>query len=137
MNALHLSRPVYDGMIGHARLALPDEAVGLLAGVAPGYATHRIALPNLGGPRFFLADPYSQYRAESWMAENGLSLQGIYHSHPGGGAGLSQVDLSFAHLRSCPQVVIALERPDGKPMELRAFRLLGGEPVEIELVLVA
>ena len=92
----------------HARAALPDEAVGLLAG-AKGKITAVIPLPNIAPTGQFHADPHAQYQAERQLQRDGTQLLAIYHSHPAGGTQLSPLDIKFATARRCLHMVIALD----------------------------
>ncbi|MEP7381655.1 MAG: Mov34/MPN/PAD-1 family protein [Gemmatimonadota bacterium] len=130
---LRLTTAVHQDMLRNAHAALPQEAVGVLGGERGGSATHHVALPNLAGPYAFLADPFAQFEAEQQMKELNICLLAVYHSHPGGGAQLSPLDMAFARRRTCLQVVIALGRPHALPDEVRAYRLVNGVSNEVEV----
>ncbi len=119
-------------MLDHAHRALPAEAVGMLGGTRD-RASLACALVNLGGARHFLVDPRSQYEAERRLSGAGLSVVALYHSHPGGGATLSELDVAFASRLPMLQVVIALARPHLPGCEVRAFRVCGGAVGEVEI----
>lgn len=129
---LRLAREVHQQLLGHARSALPAEAVGLLGGLG-GTATVAIGLPNLAGLGAFHADPRAQFLAQRRLAATGLELLAIYHSHPGGGAVLSARDQQFAQPWQVIQVVVAVARPFGRADEVRAFRP-GSPPTEVPLL---
>lgn len=110
---LELTRSVVHAMVIHADREGSREAVGLLGGEHQGWhvvARRAVALRNLGGTRFFLVDPYSQFLGMRSLQQEGYEIVGIYHSHPGGAATLSQVDRVFAAPWDCAHLVIA---PDG------------------------
>ena len=130
---LHLTGAVHHEMLRHARAALPLEAVGVLAGAADGPATHGFPIPNVAGPYAFLADPYAQFEVEQRIKALNIRLLAVYHSHPGGGAQLSPLDVAFARRRACLQIVIALGRAHARPDEVRGYRLVDGAPVEVEV----
>ena len=133
MEVILFTGAVHDAMLRHARAALPQEAVGVLGGAANGCVTHGFAIPNIAGPYAFLADPFAQFEAEQRMKALDIRLLGVYHSHPGGGAQLSPLDLAFARSRACVQVVIALARPHARPDEVRAYRLVDTDLSEVEV----
>ncbi len=137
MENLRLISAVYSAMIKHAYAALPSEAVGLLGGYVPGYATISIALPNHISQKAFLADPYQQYKAERHLADLGLQLIAIYHSHPGGGTQLSQLDMMYARKRNCFQIVIALERVHMPGEELCTYQIQDNKAVMVAMQIVA
>jgi len=109
------------------------EAVGFVGGASDGRAKLTIALPNLAGPRSFLADPYAQFQAERQLRGAGLTLLAIYHSHPGGGTQLSEVDKIFGARKDVLHVVVALNRSHYLGEEIRAFRVLGSSAKEVEI----
>jgi proteasome lid subunit RPN8/RPN11 len=131
---LRLAREVHEQVLGHARSAMPAEAVGLLGGLGS-VVTVAVPLPNLAGPGAFHADPRAQFLAQRQLAAAGLEVLAIYHSHPGGGAVLSERDLRFAKPWRVLQVVVAVARPLGRPDEMRAFRP-GSSPIELPLQVI-
>lgn len=133
MEGIWLTSDVYGAIVGHAYSVLPAEAVGLLGGPVPDYATLSISLPNRADQKAFLADPFDQFTAERALARLGLQLVAVYHSHPSGGAQLSPLDLIFARKRACLQIVIALDRLDLPGEELRAYRVTDNMGVEVEM----
>ena len=132
MEFLCLTGVVRRDVIAHAEGVAPAEAVGLLGG-RDGLATAAFPLPNLGGFRTFLAEPYAQYQAEKAMRLAGLRPLAVYHSHPGGGVHLSALDIAFASNSGLIQVVIAFGRACRSGVEIRAFRVLAGEASEVTL----
>jgi proteasome lid subunit RPN8/RPN11 len=129
---LTLAPGVRDAMLEHARRALPREAVGMLGGEGE-VASLVCELESLGGSRHFLVDPRSQYEAERRISGAGLSVVAVYHSHPGGGATLSAVDIAFASRLPMLQIVIALARPHHPGCELRAYQVCGGAAHEVHI----
>lgn len=122
---LRVPRAVYDQMLAHAAETLPAEAVGLLGGV--GHEVRRqIALPNVLGGKSFLVDPYAQFKALRQLASEGLEPLAVYHSHPGGGTDLSNLDVMFARRLPYVQVVIALARPHHPQVDVAAYALRDG-----------
>jgi [CysO sulfur-carrier protein]-S-L-cysteine hydrolase len=105
---IDLPAKLWKQLVTHSRKALPDEAVGLLAGTT-GRITAAIPLPNIGPRGEFLADPHAQYMAERRIQREGMQLLAIYHSHPAGGTQLSPLDIKFAKERPCFHIVIALD----------------------------
>lgn len=132
---LCLNRCLCDRMVQHARQANPMEAVGILGGLPPGQVMEVIPLGNLAGPGHFLADPFEQYRAERALRSAGLTPLAVYHSHPAGGVAPSALDVRFAAGLDLVQIVIAVERPGRAAVDLKAFRLREGRPVEVDLSL--
>jgi proteasome lid subunit RPN8/RPN11 len=130
---LRIYREIFDKMLNHAKTSLPHEAVGLLAGTAESLLVECFPLPNLSKkPEIsFLADPYAQFKAIKQLSAAGLHATALYHSHPDGGAGLSDHDLYFARESPYFQIVIALDGQGRTPPEIVAFSLVHGKPVTI------
>lgn len=118
-------------MLAHVQEALPNEGVGLLAGPKAGQVTMVVPLHSSGGPMHFFVEPYVQYLGEKRIKDRNLQLLAIYHSHPGGCANLSDLDLCFAKNWDCLQVVIANAGPEGHPVGIRAFRVFSGMAIPI------
>ena len=107
---LELPVAVFGSMVRHAEREGAREAVGLLAGeLRRGRAVARQAVPleSLGGTRFFLVDPYSQFLGERFVHQQGQEIIGVYHSHPGGAATLSQLDRALAAPWTCAHLIMA------------------------------
>jgi proteasome lid subunit RPN8/RPN11 len=77
---------VRDAMLAHARVELPNECVGFLAGtVADGVGTVTQCLPlvnELQSPTEFLTEPRSLFEAYRAMRSAGTRELAVYHSHP-------------------------------------------------------
>jgi proteasome lid subunit RPN8/RPN11 len=131
--ALSLPCDTHRCMLDHAREALPMEAVGILGGHPSGHVSQAIPLPNLAGPRAFLADPRAQYEAERRLRSLGLALLAIYHSHPGGGTQLSPADRAFAIHLPVVHIVIALAQLRQPREQIRAYRVKEGAILEVKL----
>ena len=92
-------------MVSHARATYPDECCGAMLGATSGEAEKSVtvALPLENawkGPRRtrYELRPEDLLAAEREARARGLSLIGIYHSHPDCDAYFSQTDLK----NSCP-----------------------------------
>lgn len=132
MRRLILAPGVRDAMVEHAHRALPLEAVGMLGGERD-RASLVCELVSLGTARHFLVDPRSQYEAERRIRAAHLAVLALYHSHPGGGAEMSEVDIAFASRLPMLQVVIALARPHRAGCELRAYQIRAGLVDEVSI----
>jgi proteasome lid subunit RPN8/RPN11 len=135
MSRLRVPRSLYQGMIGHAALALPAEAVGLLGG-SDGQVRRRIPLPNVLGAKCFLADPYAQFQALRQFSAEGLVPLAVYHSHPGGGVRPSAVDLLFANRLPYLQLVIAIGRAHNPAVDIAAYAMTEAAIEEVWLEVV-
>jgi proteasome lid subunit RPN8/RPN11 len=121
-------------MIAHARRLAPMEAVGMLGGNSSGEVKEVIALRNVAGRDLFLADPYDQYQAEQMIQQAGSEVLGVYHSHPGGGAVLSPLDMQFAAKLDLVHVVLAVD-PRRSGADVAGYRMRHGRPVQVSVVI--
>ena len=117
-------------IIGHARECLPEEACGFLVG--PSGAVRRfVPAPNaLRSRTAFEVDPAFLFDLFRKLRSSGEDLLAICHSHPTGPAVPSARDVAEAHYPDCAYVIISLA---GAQPEIRAFRIVEREVIEIEL----
>ena len=122
---------VWRAVQDHVRSSFPLEAVGLLAG--KGIASLGFPLENIGPGGTVLAEPYSQFVAESNIRIQGLELLGIYHSHPNGCTCLSETDKYFAKGWPCAQIVISFAS-SSNDFDVVAYRLVEDNLCPLEVV---
>lgn len=116
----------------HAERDAPRECVGALGGAFAGQEAQALALYPLANvspdpERTYLADPGHLLRALRAMEAAGLTLVGLYHSHPRGPAGPSGTDTRLAAY-PVPYVIADL-----RTRTLRAYRLPEGSPVALRV----
>jgi proteasome lid subunit RPN8/RPN11 len=133
-SASHLLLPAKLGqqIIAHAIQALPQEAVGFVAGRGSRAET-LIPLPNIAGYRAFLAEPYSQFQAEREIKRSGLEIVGIYHSHPDGCGCASPADELFGQAWDCVHLIVSLSSRNTTGASISAHRIIEGQAVPITL----
>jgi proteasome lid subunit RPN8/RPN11 len=117
----------------HLESAYPHEACGFLLGThsrRDRHITHVIEVENQSienQRRRFVIDPLDYLKAERFAAKEGLSLLGIYHSHPDHPAIPSVHDLEFAQ----PYFSYFIHAvTSGKMTDNRSYRLLDGRFIE-------
>ncbi|MDZ4747459.1 MAG: M67 family metallopeptidase [Saprospiraceae bacterium] len=117
----------------HLEASYPNEACGFLLGSQirkKRNITHLIEVENRSTEnqrRRFVMDPLDYMKAERFAAKEGLSLLGIYHSHPDHPAIPSVHDLEFAQ----PYFSYFIHRiANGKMTDSRSYRLLDAKFVE-------
>ncbi len=112
---LRIVRIPFAVMRAHAEAAYPNECVGAMLGtVAEGVKTVGLAMPLQNSARgsqhaFYELSPDSLLAADKAARQLGLSVIGIYHSHPDADAYFSETDLKH----SCPWysfVVLSVRR---------------------------
>ena len=132
-----LDPPASVAILAHAAAAYPEEACGILVGLAPGMEVGR-ALPqeNQAPPelrrRRFTIDPAEVLRLQKELRGTGESILGFYHSHPDHAADLSRTDLKF--LRLWPRTLwLIVPVHGGLPAAPRAWWLdeEGSDPREL------
>jgi [CysO sulfur-carrier protein]-S-L-cysteine hydrolase len=129
---IKIKRSVYNEIIAHAKLELPNEACGYLAGTDNDVVLS-YRLTNIDhSPEHFSFDPAEQFRALKDARGNGLQIIANYHSHPLTPARPSVEDIRLAYDPEIGYVIISLavETPD-----VKAFRIVNGivEHEEIEI----
>jgi proteasome lid subunit RPN8/RPN11 len=145
-NSLLVPTGITDHLIDLAHTAAPTEIVGILGGVGncvhevieltnrlediaipePGEKAMTPVHPGTNRPRrgaeaAFWVDPREQFRAERALAARGHTIVAIYHSHPGGSPTLSPRDITYARRWPVVHLIIAVNRPHGRPDEIRAY----------------
>lgn len=130
MAGLHISQAQLGQMRRHAEETAPLEACGLLGGTEF-EVTRVVAVTNAAAsPVRYRMEPEEQIRALFGFEEDGLQLLGIYHSHPNGPNGPSEMDLREADY---PEAVQLIWFRDEEGWSYRAFRFEAGGAAEIPL----
>jgi len=117
----------------HLESAYPNEACGFLLGSDAQRRrniTHLIQVENQSTEnqrRRFVIDPLDYLKTEKFAAKEGLTLLGIYHSHPDHPAIPSVHDLEFAQ----PYFSYFIHSiTSGKTTDTRSYRLHNGKFIE-------
>jgi len=120
--AVHLSDDLRRQIIDHCLAGLPAEACGLLA-MEGDTVTFVYPTDNAdASPHSYTVPPAAHYRALVDAEANGWRLGGVFHSHPGGPARMSSIDLERALDPEWVYVVVGL---GGDVPELGMFRDAG------------
>ncbi len=121
--SIKILKSVYDQIRVHAEETYPEECCGLLIGPRDGERkvidskkmTNAYAGPK--NTRYHI-NPLELFKADRGVAEKGLSITGIYHSHPDYPAKLSSYDLEH----SFPWYsYIIISVPHGKAGDVRSW----------------
>jgi len=131
-----IAQNIYNEMIAHAVAETPNECCGLLAGEAShGLITKIYRMSNLPSddPRIagldipsdrrfrYMMDPQEQFLAMKEMRSQGMTMIGIYHSHPHSPAYPSATDVRLAFYADLFYFIVSLEN---QRTTLRAFRIV-------------
>ena len=130
--AVRLSREAARTMLQHARRERPRECCGLLVG-ARGRIAVAVPMPNLArGRTRYRVDPAAHIALQRVLRviAPGISIVGVYHSHPHGPAVPSETDVAEALYPDWIHVIIGLQR--GRP-KTRGFTIAGGQVRTIAL----
>ena len=138
---LQVPRSLYGEMVQHALDELPNECVGLLAGVFPsggGSAARVLKCYRLvnaaASPTEYLSDPRSMFDAVRDMRACGIEILAIYHSHPTSEPVPSRKDRERNYSPQVMNVIISLA---GSEPEVRAWWLTSDDHREAEWEVVA
>lgn len=119
-------------MVEHLRAHAPNEACGILAGTG-GRVVRVYPMTNVEPtPWSYFMDPKEQFAVMKELRKEGLSLVGIYHSHPATTPYPSRKDRDLAFYPEAATVIVSFRDPDGP--EARAYRILEDRVTPIPLV---
>jgi proteasome lid subunit RPN8/RPN11 len=97
---IRIGRRTFEGIHAHAESAYPEECCGLLiASSGSKDVVDAVKMRNaFSGPRHdrYHIDPLELFKADREAAKRGLTIAGIYHSHPDYPATLSKFDLEHS-----------------------------------------
>jgi proteasome lid subunit RPN8/RPN11 len=123
---LVLSPGILDEIVAHAKAAYPREGCGLISGA------RIIPMTNIArSASEFEMDPAELINTLRDFRNSGEELLAIYHSHPHGPAEPSKLDAQRAYYPEAAHLIVSLADPCNP--QIRAFRILDGEVLEIEV----
>lgn len=130
---LTIEQAILDAIVAHARRDHPDEACGVVAGLAGSDTpTRHIPMDNAErSTTFYRFDSMEQLRVWREMDDRDEEPVVIYHSHTATEAYPSRTDVALAGEPGAHYVLVSTREPDAT--EVRSFRILNGvveeEPV--------
>ncbi len=128
-----IKQSVLDQIVAHARLELPNEACGYLAG-NDGVITFSYQLTNLDhSPEHFSFDPSEQFQAVKDARNKGLQIMANYHSHPQTPARPSEEDIRLAYDAEISYIIISLVSDQA---DVRSFKIKDSIVEKEEIVIV-
>jgi [CysO sulfur-carrier protein]-S-L-cysteine hydrolase len=134
---LTISAELRDKIIAHARADHPDEACGVIAGLAGSDRPERfIQMLNAErSPTFYRFDSMEQLRVWREMDDRDEEPVVIYHSHTATEAFPSRTDISYASEPGAHYVLVSTRTED--EAEFRSFRIVDGVVTEEEVAVAA
>ncbi len=128
-----ITRKAVEDIVTHAREARPAECCGLLLGSGTTIA-EAVRTPNTSdNPNRFFIDPQAHIEGRREARGRGLDVLGFYHSHPHSLPEPSITDLQEA---SYPDHLYLIVSPATNPAQIRLFRLVGGNFLEVPFLTV-
>ena len=131
MSALIIPKQIFDAMLAHCGEAGPNEACGILGGKGREVSELYIMGNTENSPVSYLMDSKEQFTVLKDLRGKGLSMVGIFHSHPASAAYPSPKDVSLAFYEDAAYVIVGLA--EGEP-DVKAFSIRQGEIIEIDIV---
>ena len=136
---LSLTRAHVDAMVAHARADHPDEACGVLVGLAGSdRPTRFVPMTNVDrSPTFFRFDPTEQLRLYQAMDEADEEIVVVYHSHTATEAYPSRTDIAYASEPQAHYVLVSTAESGAEegPVSVRSYRIVDGQVTEEELTI--
>ncbi len=109
---VRLDYHLYDDIVKYAKVHLPEEACGLIAGeeTEEGRLVKKVYyLTNVDHAEdHFTLDPKEQLSAIKDMRENGLKPLGNWHSHPESPSRPSEEDIKLSYDRNASYFILSL-----------------------------
>ena len=124
---LRLPEQIRLAILAHAENCIPDECCGLLATDGEGRFRFAYPLSNADpSPVSYTIDPDEHFQAMRHAESMGWEIAGVFHSHPGGTAMPSMIDVQSALEPEWMYLIAA-------PGEIRGFYIRNGGVEEIAL----
>lgn len=121
---LVVPRPLFDGLVAHARAEVPAECCGVLAGRVEdgvGWVTAGYPLVNeAASPTKFVSEAGSMFAAVRAMRAAGTDVLAVYHSHPTSAPVPSPRDLEWNYSEDVVTLIVGLAGPE---LEVRGWWL--------------
>lgn len=131
---IRLTKPVYEQIIQHAKQGYPNEACGLLGGVAADSAVSFYPMRNVDQAAIsYFMDPKEQLQVFKAMRAQSEQLTGIFHSHVASEAYPSSKDVRLAFYPEVSYLIVSLTDID-HPV-LRSYRITDEIITEEEVVM--
>ena len=130
--AIVIAPPVRRAIAAQSRREQPQECCGLLVGDR-GRIQYAVPMRNMAAsPTRYRIDDSSHLELRRVIRQfsPNLSILGVYHSHPAGGAQPSPTDIDEAMYPDWVYLILGL---DGRRLTIRAFRIRMGAAQEIKI----
>ncbi len=130
---LQIPQKIINEIIDHARIGLPEEVCGYLAG-SGNEVTRQFRLTNIDhSHEHFSFDPAEQFQAVREARKLGLEILANYHSHPATPARPSEEDIRLAFDPEISYIIISLA---GSQVGIKSFKIRDSIVEKEEIVIV-
>ena len=127
---LTISQQIIDQLFDHAKLGLPEEVCGYLAGTGR-EVTKQFRMTNVDhSNEHFSFDPAEQFQVLRTSRKEGLTILANYHSHPETPARPSVEDIRLAYDPEISYVIVSLA---GAVPDIKSFIIRNGEVEKEEI----
>lgn len=132
---LQMSREIYEALVAHCLVSLPDEGCGLLAGVEGADVAERCYTTTnaANSARLYEVDPTEMLAADRDAEAKGWVLIGVFHSHTHSDPYPSATDVAQAPDPAWHYVLVGLAE---RAPVVRSYRIVEGGISEEELLVV-
>ena len=136
--SLTIPRAIYEEMIRHCQVGLPNEACGFLGG-RDGKVEKLYALTNAAAsPVYYRPNDKEMLAAMQDIDDGGLELSAIFHSHVASAPRPSPTDVREAHYPDSVYVIVSFADPSnpeakGWQIHKKDWRDETGEIEEVEI----
>lgn len=128
---MRIARELYEQLVAHARSEAPNECCGMVASDNGRAVRVHPAENAAASPLRYEIDGREQLRIMTAIEDDGYDLGAIYHSHTRTAPEPSQTDINLALYPDALYVIVGLAAAEP---EVRAWRIVGGEVSEAELI---
>jgi proteasome lid subunit RPN8/RPN11 len=128
---MRIARELYDQIVAHARSEAPNECCGMVSSENGRAVRVHPAENAAASPLRYEIDGREQLRIMTAIEDDGYDLGAIYHSHTRTAPEPSQTDINLALYPDALYVIVGLAAAEP---EVRAWRIVGGEVSEAELI---
>ena len=119
----------------HCDRVYPNEACGILAGRDNRVQKVYTLASERPSPTFYQVDSKEHFRVFREMRETEMDLLSIYHSHPGGPAFPSSIDVDLAYYPEAVYVIVSLM--DRRNPVAKGYNIVEGKITEVQLDIIS
>jgi proteasome lid subunit RPN8/RPN11 len=134
-DGLRLTPAQWRALTEHLTRELPNEACGLLGGLAGEVQAVYPVTNQLRSPVAYEMDPAEQIQAMLAIEDIGWEITAIFHSHPAGPPAPSPTDIAQAFYPESIYLICVPAGERGGRWHGRAFRILDGQVGEVPFVI--